>query len=128
MSAKHGETGMRAIVVDDYQPFLAALTVLLSHKSGVEVVGQADNGNDGLKLIEEMKPDLVMVDYTMPGMGGVEVTRRLKAMPEAPKVIVMSFQTEMECREQALKAGADGFLVKTEMHQELLPLLRSIGA
>jgi DNA-binding NarL/FixJ family response regulator len=128
MSARHGETGMRAIVVDDYQPFLAALAVLLSHKTGVEVVGQADNGVDGLKLIEEMKPDLVLVDYTMPGIGGVEVTRRLKAMPGGPKVIVMSFQTEMECREQAFKAGADGFLVKTEMHQELLPLLRSIGA
>jgi DNA-binding NarL/FixJ family response regulator len=99
----------------------------LGQKTGVEVVGQADNGNDGLKLIEEMKPDLVLVDYTMPGMGGVEVTRRLKAVPGGPKVIVMSFQTEQECRQQAMQAGADGFLVKTEMHQELLPLLRSIA-
>lgn len=117
---------MRTIVVDDYPPFLAALTVLLSSKSGLEVVGQADNGSDGLKLIEEMKPDLVLVDFTMPGMGGVEVTRHLKAVPGGPKVIVMSFQTEPECRERALQAGADGFLVKTEIHQELLPLLRRI--
>jgi len=118
---------MRAIVVDDYAPFLSALTVLLGHKTGVEVVGQADNGVDGLKLIEEMRPDLVLVDFTMPGMGGVELTQRLKASGKAPKVIVMSFQTEPECREQALAAGADGFLVKTEIHQELMPLLRHIA-
>ena len=117
---------MRAIVVDDYAPFLAALTVLLGHKTGVDVVGQADNGVDGLKLIEELQPDLVVVDYTMPGMGGVEITQRLKASPKAPKIIVMSFQTEPECREQALAAGADGFLVKTEIHEELMPLLRRI--
>lgn len=117
---------MRAILVDDYAPFLAALTVLLGHKTGVEVVGQADNGADGLKLIEEMQPDLVLVDYSMPGMGGVEFTCRLKATPKAPKVIVMSFQTEPECRQQALAAGADAFLVKTEIHQELMPLLRRI--
>jgi DNA-binding NarL/FixJ family response regulator len=119
---------MRAIVVDDYPPFLAALTVLLGQKTGVEVVGHADNGADGLKLIAEMKPELVLVDFSMPGMGGVEVTRRVKASPGAPKVIVMSFQTEPECREQALMAGADGFLAKMEIHQELLPLLRRIGA
>lgn len=117
---------MRAIVVDDYAPFLTALTALLGQKTGVEVVGQADNGIDGLKLIEEMKPDLVLVDYTMPGMGGIELTQRLKAVPGAPKVIVMSFQEEPETRQLALDAGADGFLPKTEIHQDLLPLLRRI--
>lgn len=117
---------MRAIVVDDYAPFLAALTVLLGHKTGVDVVGQADNGVDGLKLIVEMQPDLVLVDFTMPGMDGVELTRRLKAAAKAPKVIVMSFQTEPECRQEALAAGADGFLLKTEIHQELIPLMRRI--
>jgi DNA-binding NarL/FixJ family response regulator len=119
---------MRAIVVDDYAPFLAAISVLLGQKTGVDVVGQADNGEDGLKLVQEMKPELVLVDFSMPGIGGVEVTRRLKAAPGAPKVIVMSFQTEPEFRQQALAAGADGFLPKMEIHQELLPLLRSIGA
>ncbi len=118
---------MRAIVVDDYPPFLSALTVLLGHKTGVEVVGQADNAVDGLKLIEEMQPDLVLTDFSMPGMSGVEFTHRLKARAKPPKVIVMSFQTEAECRQQALAAGADGFLVKTEIHQELMPLLRRIA-
>lgn len=117
---------MRAIVVDDYPPFLTALTSLLGGKNGIEVVGQAHNGEDALKLAAEVKPDLVLVDFTMPGMNGIEVARKLKSAPGAPKVIVMSFHAEPEYRDMALQAGADAFLVKTEIHQELLPLLRRI--
>ena len=81
---------MRAIVVDDYPPFLTALTSLLG------------------------------------GKNGIEVARKLKSAPGAPKVIVMSFHAEPEYRDMALQAGADAFLVKTEIHQELVPLLRRI--
>lgn len=128
VNSRHAQPGLRAIVVDDYAPFLAALTVLLGHGAGVDVVGQADNGVDGLKLIEEMQPDLVLADFSMPGMGGIELTRRLKAAPKPPKVILMSFQTEAECRREASAAGADGFLPKADIHRELMPLLRSIAA
>ena len=117
---------MRAIVVDDYPPFLTALTSLLGGKNGIEVGRQAHNGEDALKLAAEVKPDLVLVDFTMPGMNGIEVARKLKSAPGAPKVIVMSFHAEPEYRDMALQAGADAFLVKTEIHQELVPLLRRI--
>jgi two-component system, NarL family, response regulator NreC len=117
---------MRAIVVDDYPPFLTALIALLSGKNGIEVVGQAHNGEDALKLAADVKPELVLVDFTMPGMNGIEVAKRLKSAPAAPKVIVMSFHAEPEYKDMALQAGADGYVVKTEIHQELLPLLRRI--
>ena len=117
---------MRAIMVDDYPPFLTALISLLGGKNGIEVVGQAHNGEDALKLAAEAKPELVLVDFTMPGMNGIEVARQLKSMPAAPKVIVMSFHAEAEYRDMALQAGADGYLVKTDIHQELMPLLRRI--
>ena len=119
---------MRAIVVDDYPPFLTALTSLLGGKHGIEVVGQAHSGADALKLAADVKPDLVLVDFTMPGMNGIEVARKLKSVPHEPKpkVIVMSFHAEPEYRDLALQAGADGYVVKTEIHQELIPLLRRI--
>ncbi len=117
---------MRAIVVDDYPPFLTALIALLGAKNGIEVVGQAHNGEDALKLAAEVKPELVLVDFTMPGMNGIEVAKIIKSEPTAPKVIVMSFHAEPEYRDMALQAGADGYVVKTEIHQELLPLLRRI--
>src|SRR5579863_1765171 len=57
---------MRAILVDDYPPFLAALAALLRSQSAIEVVGRAHSGTDGLKLVSELEPDLVLVDYSMP--------------------------------------------------------------
>lgn len=117
---------MRALVVDDHPPFLMALTALLGSKSGVEVVGQAHNGADALKLAETSRPDLVLVDFSMPGMTGAEVARKLKAEPWAPKVVVMSFHADAEYRDMALRAGADAYLVKTDMHRELLPLLQRL--
>lgn len=117
---------MRTIVVDDYPPFLMALIALLGGKSGVEVVGQAHNGMDALKLAETERPDLVLVDFTMPGMNGAEVASKLKAQPWAPKVVIMSFHADSEYRDLALHAGADAYLVKTDMHQELVPLLQRL--
>ena len=118
---------MRALLVDDYPPFLTAVVALLGGKSGVEVVGQAHDGAEALKLAAELKPDLVLVDFTMPGMNGIEVAKKLKASPQAPKVIVMSFHAEPEYRDMALRAGADAYLVKTDMHQELMPTLRRLA-
>ena len=117
---------MRALVVDDHPPFLMALTALLGGRSGVEVVGQAHNGADALTLAERERPDLVLVDFSMPGMTGAEVARKLKAEPWAPKVVVMSFHADTEYRDLALRAGADAYLVKTDMHRELLPLLQRL--
>lgn len=119
---------MRAIVVDDHPPFLTALVALLGCKNGIEVVGQAHNGIEALKLAEAERPDLVLVDFTMPGMNGAEVASRLKAQPWAPKVVIMSFHADSEYRDLALHAGADAYLVKTDMHQELMSLLRRMGS
>jgi len=117
---------MRAILVDDYPPFLAALAALLRSQSAIEVVGQAHSGTDGLKLVAELDPDLVLVDYSMPDMDGITVTRLLKAGARPPKVVIVTSHAEPEYKELALHAGADGFVVKSEVHQDLLPLLRSL--
>jgi DNA-binding NarL/FixJ family response regulator len=118
---------VRTILVDDYPPFLVALAALLRGKSWIEVVGRAHNGKEGLDLAEASNPDLVLVDFNMPDMDGLAVTRRLKARPEPPRVVVMSFHAEPEYRDMALKAGADGYLIKAEINQEIMPLLEKIA-
>ena len=118
---------LRTVLVDDYPPLLAALATLLRTRGDIEIVGRASNGRDGLKLAEEQQPDLVLVDFSMPDIDGVAVTRRLKAGPKPPKVVVMSFHAEPEYREMAMHAGADAYLVKTELYQELPPLLGRIA-
>ncbi|HEY1992141.1 MAG TPA: response regulator, partial [Gammaproteobacteria bacterium] len=75
---------LRTVLVDDYPPLLAALATLLRGRADIEIVGHASNGRDGLKLAEEQQPDLVLVDFSMPDIDGVAVTRRLKAGPKPP--------------------------------------------
>lgn len=122
-----GRKPMRTILVDDYPPLLAALATLLRTYDGVEIVGRANTGSDGLKLAAEQGPDLVLVDFSMPDMDGVAVTRQLKSGPNPPKVVVMSFHAEPEYRDMAIHAGADAYLVKTDLYHELMPLLERIA-
>lgn len=125
--ATEGKKPMRTILVDDYPPLLAALATMLRSYDGVEIVGRANNGREGLKLAEEQLPDLVLVDFSMPEMDGVAVTRRLKAWPRPPKVVVMSFHAEPEYRDMAINAGADAYLVKSDLYHDLVPLLDRIA-
>lgn len=118
------DSRVRVLLIDDYQPFLAVVANLLRRQPGVEVVGQAYAGGAGLCLAAELKPDLVLVDFGMPDMDGVAVTRRLKQAPDAPRVVVMSFFQESRFRDEALDAGADAYLYKGDLHRELVPLLR----
>jgi DNA-binding NarL/FixJ family response regulator len=118
---------MRTILVDDYPPLLAALATLLRTYDGIEIVGRAHSGRDGLKLAAEQVPDLVLVDFSMPDMDGVAVTRKLKSGSNPPKVVVMSFHAEPEYRDMAMHAGSDAYLVKTDLYHELMPLLERIA-
>lgn len=128
-AATHPETSqaMRTILVDDHPPFLAALAALLRGRSSIEVVGRAYNGTDGIRLAVELTPDLVLVDFNMPDMDGLAVARCLKAGSKPPKVVIVTSHSEPEYKDMALKSGVDGYVVKSEINQELLPLLRQIA-
>ncbi len=118
---------MRLLLIDDHASFLDTLAKMLGDVPGMEVVGRASNGVEGLRLAAERRPDVVVVDFTMPGMDGQAVTRALKAQPGAPKVIMMSVHAEPEYREAALAIGADSFLTKSRLYKELAPLLAGLG-
>ncbi len=118
---------MRLLIIDDHESFLQAVAAMLRHIAHIEVTGLATGGRRGLELASELKPEVVLVDYNMPEIDGIEVTRRLKAGPNPPKVVMMSFQTDPEYQALALGAGADAFIPKTELHTGLAPLLTRMG-
>ena len=118
---------MRLIIIDDHASFLEALVDMLDKVPELEVVGQAHDGRDGLRVAAELKPDLVLVDFSMPGLDGLAVTRQLKAWPKPPRVVMMSFHKEPEYRDMALAVGADAFLTKGDLHAQLVPLLQHLG-
>jgi DNA-binding NarL/FixJ family response regulator len=119
---------MRTILVDDHPAYLAALAQLVQRQPGIEIVGRAYSGKEGLKLAQALQPELVLVDFSMPDMNGAQVAQALKAGPAPPRVIVVSNHDEQEYRDKAFSSGADGYALKSELESELLPLLKRLLA
>lgn len=119
---------MRVLIIDDQIPFLNVLSAMLMLVPDIEAVCSAQGGTEGLKFAAEMDPDVVLTDYSMPGLDGVGVTRCLKASPHPPQVVMMSFHAEREYREMAVKAGVDAYLVKSDLDRDLVPTLKRLAA
>ena len=103
----------KVVVVDDH-PFIRATVCMLLRKERLDVVGQADNGIDAVRLARELGPDLVILDIAMPGLDGLEVIARIKAMTQPPKVLVLTSQLPEAYSLRCMQAGAMGFVAKTD--------------
>lgn len=103
---------IRLLLVDDQELFREALNTLLSVRAEFEVVGQAGNGEEALRLAIQLQPDVVLMDLRMPVMDGVTATRRLKDTQPAVKVIALTTFDEDELVFEGLRAGAVGYLLK----------------
>lgn len=119
---------MRVLIIDDQPGFLATLTGMLMLIPEIEAVCPALGGLEGLTFAAELRPDVVLTDLSMPDLNGAAVTRRLKERAWAPYVLMMSFNDGPEYREMAHGAGADAYLVKSDLEQQLVPVLRRLRA
>jgi len=114
-----------ALVVDDH-PFIRATVCMLLRQQRVEVVGQADNGIDAVRLVRELVPDLVILDIAMPGLDGLEVISRIKAFGQTSKVVVLTSQLAEAYSLRCLQAGAAGYVAKTDDLDELGKAVRAV--
>lgn len=103
---------MRIVLADDHRLFRTSLRSLLETR-GLEVVGEAGDGHQAIALAETLKPDLVLMDLSMPGLNGIEATRHLTAAMPDLKVVVLTASMEDEDLFEALRAGAHGYLLKS---------------
>lgn len=114
------------VLIDDQALVRAGLRTLLSNHAGIEVVGEAEDGASGLRLVRERRPDVVLMDIRMPGMDGLEATRRIVADPElkGTAVVVLTTFDEDEHIDEAIRAGAAGYLLKDIAPDELRRAVR----
>jgi DNA-binding NarL/FixJ family response regulator len=110
---------VKVILVDDHSLVRAGIRSLLLNIPGVEVIGEADNGREAIKLIDELNPDLVLLDIAMPELNGLEVVARISKEFSDTKVIILSMHTNEEYVVQALRSGACGYLLKDAAPNEL---------
>ena len=117
---------LRILLADDHQMFIESLRLMLDGEADIKVVGVAGNGLEVFTLARELKPDIVCMDIGMPGMSGVEATRRLIAAFPEIKVVALSALSEKRYVIEMMDAGASGYVTKAEACSELLRAIRSI--
>jgi DNA-binding NarL/FixJ family response regulator len=120
---------VRAVVVDDHPVVRDGLVAMLGSDPGIEVVGSAQDGADGQRLIERTEPDVVLMDLRMPGTGGTEAIRELRRRDRLrPRVLVLTtYDTDRDIR-GALEAGADGYLLKDARRDDVLRAVHDLAA
>ena len=122
-------TSIRVLIADDQGMVRQGFTVLLNAEPGIEVVGQAVDGEDAIAQVAALAPDVVLMDIRMPGLGGIEATRRLTEPAGATvKVLVLTTFDLDEYVYDALRAGASGFLLKDASAEELAHAVRVVAA
>lgn len=120
-------TTVRVLLADDHALIRNTLHMVLSDADDIEVAGEAETGAAAVRLSRELKPDVVLMDIRMPGLDGIEATRRITAEPGAPRVVVLTTFDDDEYVYGTLRAGASGFLVKDMALEEIVTAIRVVA-
>lgn len=119
---------IRVLLVDDHQVVRRGLRTFLEVQEDIEVVGEAPDGEEGIARAEELRPDVILMDIKMPGTDGIEALRRLRALDNPARVLIVTSFTEQRSVVPALRAGAAGYVYKDIDPDALAAAIRSVHA
>ena len=114
------------LLVDDFVPFRSYLRVLLKIASALEIVGEAGDGAEAIQKSEQLKPQIVLLDLSMPGMSGIEAAKEIRKVSPSSKIIFLTDERSKEVAQHALKSGAEGYVVKLYAGSELLDAITDV--
>lgn len=117
---------IRVLLVDDHRIMREGLKALLEHEQNMEVVGEAENGYEAVRLASELKPDVVVMDLNMPKMSGIEAIRRILSADQRTKALALSMALDRVCVIETMKAGANGYLLKDCAAEELVGAIHDV--
>ena len=119
---------IRVMICDDHALFRRGLIMVLEAEDDIEVVAEAEDGADALEKAVEFVPDVVLMDVRMPGVDGIEATRRIAEKVPTTKILMLTVSDEEEDLYEAIKAGATGYLLKEVSIEEVAPAARAVVA
>lgn len=117
---------IKVLLVDDHQLVRAGIRRILDDAEDIEVCGEAGSGEEALKQVKQTRPEVVLMDVNMPGIGGLEATRKLLRLDESLKIIALTVHVDEPYPSRLLEAGALGYLTKSCDEQEILNAIRAV--
>ena len=116
----------RIVLADDHYLIREGLRSILEERADLHVVGEASDGLELLLLLDRLKPHLVILDISMPRLGGIETARQLKMKYPGMKILMLTMHQEREYLYEAISAGVEGYLLKDDAEKELLPAIETL--
>jgi DNA-binding NarL/FixJ family response regulator len=118
---------IRVLLVEDHALVRAGLRALLERAGDIHVLGEASNGQEGVEMTKELKPDIVIMDIMMPRLNGIQAAEHIQNMKLTAQVLLLSMYSEEGLVHQALQSGVKGYVLKTSVSEELLQAVRTVA-
>jgi two-component system response regulator NreC len=118
---------IRVVIADDHTIVRSGLNLLMSSEKGIEVVGEASDGASAVDQVQELQPDVVLMDIGMPGLNGLDATRKIKELAPEVSILVLTMHRSEEYFFQMLEAGASGYILKGAETSDLIRAVRSVA-
>lgn len=115
------------LIIDDHPLFREGLKTIIERESRFEVVGEAGNGREGLRMAKMLKPDLVVMDISLPDQSGIQLTREIRSLLSETRIIIVSMHSKIDYITEAFQAGATGYVVKESASEKLVQGLESVA-
>ena len=117
---------IKVVIAEDHTIVRKGLCALLQGETDIEVVGEAENGREAIKIVEKLLPDVVVMDIAMPGLNGLDTTRQLKKRFPKLKILILTMHDNEEYIFETLRAGASGYLIKRSAPTDLIAAIQSV--
>jgi two-component system, NarL family, response regulator NreC len=117
---------IRLLVADDHGVLRAGLVALLNSETGMTVIGEADDENSAVSLAIEKRPDVVLMDISMPDAGGIDATRRIKQLVPETRVLILTVHEDKGLMQEAIRSGAMGYILKRAIKSELINAIHAV--
>jgi two-component system invasion response regulator UvrY len=121
-------SNLNVLLVDDHSVVRMGFKMLIDNEKDMQVIAEAEKGEDGIIKFQEIKPDVIVMDITMPGIGGLEAIERIIAKDKNAKILVLSAHEDSVHPKRVLSAGAIGYLTKRSAAEELINAIRTVGS
>ena len=119
---------LKLIIADDHHIFRKGILSIVSEDESIEITGEAANGDDALKLIEEMKPDIAILDIDMPGLSGLDVARKVKSEKLPVKIVILTIHKDKEYFDEALELDIKAYVLKESIANDLIDCIKRVAA